>query len=92
MHKIKVSSKGAVTIPKAMRQSLGIMPGVDLQAEEREGAIVLKAPSKLHSTKRLPTREEVEKLSRMLPYHGPTYTLEEIDQELKAAFRNEWKP
>jgi AbrB family looped-hinge helix DNA binding protein len=92
MHKIKVSSKGAVTIPKAMRQSLGIMPGVALQAEEREGAIVLKTASKSLSPKRLPTRDEVEQLSRMLPYHGPTYTLEEIDQKLEAFFRTEWKP
>jgi AbrB family looped-hinge helix DNA binding protein len=35
-----VSEKGQVTIPKRLRQRLGILPGTQLQFEERGGALV----------------------------------------------------
>lgn len=38
--KVVVSEKGQVTIPKALRDSLGIAPGSELEFEEREGHLV----------------------------------------------------
>jgi len=37
----KVTSKGQVTIPKKVRDRLGVHPGEDVGFEEREGVIVI---------------------------------------------------
>ena len=43
----RVTSKGQVTIPKVVRERLGVHPGEDVGFEEKEGVIVItKAVSK----------------------------------------------
>jgi len=37
----KVTSKGQVTIPKKVRERLGVHPGEDVGFEEREGVVVI---------------------------------------------------
>jgi antitoxin PrlF len=37
----KVTSKGQVTIPKKVREQLGVHPGEDVGFEEKEGVIVI---------------------------------------------------
>jgi antitoxin PrlF len=37
-----VSEKGQVTIPKPLRDSLGLVPGTELDFEERDGALVAR--------------------------------------------------
>ncbi len=37
----KVTSKGQVTIPKKVRERLGVTPGEDVGFEEKEGVIVI---------------------------------------------------
>jgi antitoxin PrlF len=38
----KVTSKGQVTIPKKVREKLGIHPGEDVGFEEKDGVVILK--------------------------------------------------
>lgn len=38
----KVTSKGQVTIPKKVRERLGVQPGEDVGFEEKDGAIFIK--------------------------------------------------
>ncbi len=38
--KTTVSEKGQVTIPKALRESLGLEPGTELDFEEKDGRLV----------------------------------------------------
>ncbi|MBI2840444.1 MAG: AbrB/MazE/SpoVT family DNA-binding domain-containing protein [Acidobacteria bacterium] len=38
--KTTVSEKGQITIPKALRESLGLEPGTELDFEERDGRLV----------------------------------------------------
>lgn len=38
----KVTAKGQVTIPKEVREKLGIHPGDDVEFKERDGVVVLK--------------------------------------------------
>lgn len=38
----KVTAKGQVTIPKEIREKLGIHPGDDVEFEERDGTVILK--------------------------------------------------
>ncbi len=37
-----VSEKGQITIPKALRDSLGIMPGQELEFEESGGTLIAR--------------------------------------------------
>ena len=37
-----VSEKGPVTIPKPLRDSLGLAPGTELDFEERDGTLVAR--------------------------------------------------
>lgn len=37
----KVTSKGQVTIPKKVRDRLGVLPGEDVGFEEKEGVVVI---------------------------------------------------
>lgn len=41
----KVSPKGQVTIPKEIRDELGLHPGDEVEFEERDGTFVLKKAS-----------------------------------------------
>lgn len=38
----RLTTKGQVTIPKPLRESLGLEPGHELEFEEREGALVVR--------------------------------------------------
>ncbi len=38
--KTRVSERGQITIPKAVRESLGIRPGQVLEVREQDGAVV----------------------------------------------------
>jgi antitoxin PrlF len=38
----KVTSKGQVTIPKRIRERLGVQPGEDVGFEEKDGVIFIK--------------------------------------------------
>lgn len=39
-----IGERGQITIPKAIRESLGLQPGMRLEVSEEEGAIVLRKP------------------------------------------------
>jgi AbrB family looped-hinge helix DNA binding protein len=41
IHRAKIRSKGQVTIPAAIRTSLGVKPGDNVRFEQREGGIRL---------------------------------------------------
>lgn len=53
-----VSEKGQITIPKRLRQSLGIRPGQALEFEEKEGQLVARKAS---------DRDPVDDLFGILP-------------------------
>ena len=38
----KVTSKGQVTIPKKVREKLGVLPGEDVGFEEKDGLVLIK--------------------------------------------------
>ena len=38
----RLTEKGQVTIPKPLRESLGLEPGQELEFEEREGTLVVR--------------------------------------------------
>lgn len=78
----KLSAKGQVVIPKAVRDRLQWAEGVDLEVVETAGGVLLRPKS---------TRPRIsmdEFLASLPKHHGPPVTLEEMDQAiLKEASR-----
>jgi AbrB family looped-hinge helix DNA binding protein len=72
--KAVVSEKGQVTIPKALRESLGIRPGTELAFEEQEGHLVARRLIPASPIRRLvgvlPRLDVDKRLSEM---RGPGY-------------------
>ena len=49
----RLTTKGQVTIPKPLRDSLGLEPGHELEFEEREGALIVRRRTPVHQLRRL---------------------------------------
>lgn len=73
-----LSSKGQVTLPKAVRDRHGWQPGVELEAEDRGGAVVLRPAKPFAQT----TLDEVRSC---LKYDGPPFTIEDMDKTSEVA-------
>lgn len=73
----KVSTKGQVILPKAMRDSRRWGPGTELEIEERGEDVVLRL-------KRPPKRHKLEAIIGVLKYDGPPITDEQIREAAAA--------
>lgn len=83
MAKTRLSSKGQVIIPKAVRERQGWRPGVELEVEDWGDAVVLRSAKPFPPT----TFEEVR---GCLKYHGPPVTIEEMDEAVAEHIRQMW--
>lgn len=88
MDTTKVSSKGQVVIPKAIRDRLSVKPGATLSVEIEDDHIVLRPVKK---ERRRPTQEELDRVSGFLNYEGPLPTDEEVEASMLEFFREKWK-
>jgi len=72
----KVSEKGQITIPKPLRDSLGIEAGEELAFEERDGAIVVRRTARSAPVRRLVglVRERVDVDAYLTDARGPAWT------------------
>jgi AbrB family looped-hinge helix DNA binding protein len=84
METTKLSSKGQVIIPKAIRESHRWQPGTEFVIEESGAGIVL-TPRKPFP----PTR--LEEGLGCAGYTGPAKTLEEMDEGIAAELRETWR-
>ena len=84
METTRLSSKGQVIIPKAIRESRHWEPGTEFVVEESAGGILL-VPRKPF----LPTR--VEDGIGCSGYEGPPKTLEEMAEGIAVDIRREWR-
>ncbi len=84
MSRTRLSSKGQVIIPKAVRERQGWQPGTVLEVEERDDVVVLRrAP--------LFPRTTFEEVRGCLKYDGPPRTVEEMDQGIAESIRQMWE-
>jgi AbrB family looped-hinge helix DNA binding protein len=88
MDTTKLSSKGQVVIPKAIRDRLSVKPGATLSVEVEDDHIVLRPVKK---ERRLPTEEELDRVAGSLDYGGPYPTDEEVEASLAEMFRKKWQ-
>ena len=49
----RLTTKGQVTIPKPLRDSLGLEPGHELEFEEREGTLIVRHRAPVDPLRRL---------------------------------------
>ncbi len=84
MTKTRLSSKGQVIIPKAVRDRHGWQPGVELEVEDRGDVVVLRPANPFPPT----TFEEVR---GFLKYHGPPLTIEDMDEAVEREARRMWE-
>jgi AbrB family looped-hinge helix DNA binding protein len=75
MDTVTLSSKGQLTIPRQMREALGLAPGARLQASiDTHGRLVL-----------VPSKYEPEDLFRHRPAVDRVLSLEDMDRAIAAA-------
>jgi AbrB family looped-hinge helix DNA binding protein len=80
----RLSSKGQVDIPKAVRDRHGWQPGAELEIEDRGDAVVLRPAKPFPAT-------TIEQVYGCLKYDGPPVTLEEMDQAVEREARRMWE-
>ncbi|MBW4531829.1 MAG: AbrB/MazE/SpoVT family DNA-binding domain-containing protein [Aphanothece saxicola GSE-SYN-MK-01-06B] len=75
MDTVTLSSKGQLTIPRQIREALGLAPGARMQASiDRHGRLVL-----------VPSKYEPEDLFRHRPTVDRVLSLEDMDRAIAAA-------
>ena len=75
MNTVTLNSKGQFTIPRPLRDALGLAPGARLQASiDRQGRLVL-----------VPSKYEPDELFRHRPSVSRSLRLEEMDQAIAEA-------
>jgi AbrB family looped-hinge helix DNA binding protein len=84
MAKTRMSSKGQVIIPKAVRDRHGWRPGAELEVEDRGDAVVLRPAKPFPST-------TVEEVYGCLKYNGPPLTIEQMDEAVEREARRMWE-
>jgi len=84
MAKTRLSSKGQVIIPKAVRERQGWQPGTELEVEDQGDVVVLRrAP--------LFPRTTIDEVYGCLKYDGPPRTVEEMDEGIAEHIRQMWE-
>jgi len=82
MNTVTLTSKGQLTIPRPLRDALGLAPGARLQASiDRQGRLVL-----------VPSKYEPEELFRDRPSVSRSLSLEEMDQAIADAISADSNP
>jgi AbrB family looped-hinge helix DNA binding protein len=84
MDKTKLSSKGQVIIPKAVRDAHGWKEGTEFTVEEIKGGLLLKAAPIFPPT-------TIEQVAGCLKYSGPAKSLKEMDEAIGRDIRRRWK-
>jgi AbrB family looped-hinge helix DNA binding protein len=84
----KMSSKGQLVLPKAVRDEFGLVAGSEVDIETTSDKIVLRPRSGKQKARRVYTIEEV---AGMLKYDGPPVSVRDMDRAVEEMFRREWR-
>ena len=84
MDTTRLSSKGQVIIPKAVRDAHGWEPGTELVVEERPEGVLLR-------THRVFAPARLEDVAGCLKYRGQPKSLEDMDRAVEAEARKRWR-
>jgi AbrB family looped-hinge helix DNA binding protein len=85
MPRTRLSSKGQVVIPKALREERGWAPGTEFNVEvTRDGILLRPTPGSPGTTAR--------EVMGCLDYRGPPRSPAEMDEGIARAIREKWGP
>ncbi|MGH7436870.1 MAG: AbrB/MazE/SpoVT family DNA-binding domain-containing protein [Polyangiaceae bacterium] len=76
----RVSSKGQLVLPKAIRRSRHLVPGSEVEVEEVPGGVLLKLV-------RGPQQASIDDLLGCTGYRGPTRTLQDMERAIAIGAR-----
>ncbi|MBL8575905.1 MAG: AbrB/MazE/SpoVT family DNA-binding domain-containing protein [Mesorhizobium sp.] len=81
----KISSKGQLVLPKAVRDAHGLGPGSEVEVESVGDTIVLTPRAK-------PTRKKytLEEVAGFLKYDGPPVSIEDMNRAIEKEARRMW--
>lgn len=83
----KISSKGQLVLPKAVRDAHSLVPGSEVDIESVGDAIVLRPRVTKRRNERTYTLDEV---AGMLKYDGPPVSIRDMDRAIEEEFRRRW--
>lgn len=83
----RISSKGQLVLPKAVRDAHGLGPGSEVDVESVGDTIVLKPRARKPRAGRVYTVDEV---AGMLKYNGPPVSIEDMNRAIDEEFRRRW--
>ena len=86
MEKTRLSSKGQVVIPKALRDAHGWEEGTEFTVEEASDGILLKPERR----KPFP-RKTIDEVIGCAGYKGPPKTLEDMQRGIDEALAERWE-
>ena len=84
METTRLSSKGQLIIPKAVRDAHGWSEGTELVVETAGDGIFLRPAQRFPRTK-------LDDVFGMLKFDGPPKTIEEMSNGIDVALREEWE-
>lgn len=73
----KLSSKGQIVLPKAVRETHGWVPGTEFTVELTPDGVRLRPRAPF-------TRTGLDDVAGSVPYSGPVVTLDEMDEAVRA--------
>lgn len=83
----RISSKGQLVLPKAVRDAYGLGPGSEVDIESAGDTIVLRPRVRKRVGGRTYTIDEV---AGMLKYDGPPVSIRDMDRAVEEEFRRRW--
>jgi AbrB family looped-hinge helix DNA binding protein len=83
----RISSKGQLVLPKAVRDAYGLGPGSEVDIESAGETIVLRPRVRKPRSGRTYTLDDV---AGMLKYDGPPVSIREMDRAVEEEFRRRW--
>ena len=81
----RVSSKGQLVLPKAVRDAYGLTAGSEVEVESAGDAILLRP-----TRKKARRTYSIEEVAGFLKYDGPPVTLEGMERALEDEVRRKW--
>ena len=83
----RISSKGQLVLPKAVRDAHGLGAGSEVDIESMGETIVLRPLPKKAGSRRVYTLDEV---AGMLKYDGPPVSIRDMDRAAEDEIRRRW--
>ena len=84
METTKLSSKGQVIIPKALRDAHNWLTGQELIVIDTEEGILLKPKQSF-------AKSQLKEVAGCLEYRGPAKTLKEMDEAIVQGVMEQWQ-